>query len=52
MTESTEKEKDTAAEELAKKEKILDWLWDGPTKRTVLGLLKGRRSKRKKHNGK
>ena len=33
-----------------KKEKILDWLWGTDQKRTVLGLLKGR--KRKQHEKK
>ena len=29
-----------------KKEKILDWLWGTDEKRTVLGLLKGRKMKK------
>jgi hypothetical protein len=29
-----------------KKEKILDWLWGTDEKRTVLGLLKGRKRKK------
>ena len=29
-----------------KKEKILDWLWSTDEKRTVLGLLKGRKRKK------
>ena len=36
-------------EELAaikKKEKVLDWLWSPEEKRTVLGLLKGRKMKK------
>jgi len=30
-----------------KKEKVLDWLWSPEEKRTVLGLLKGRKMKKK-----
>jgi len=29
-----------------KKEKILDWLWGTDEKRTVLGLLKGKKRKK------
>ena len=29
-----------------KKEKVLDWLWSPEEKRTVLGLLKGRKRKK------
>ena len=29
-----------------KKEKILDWLWGAEEKRTILGLLKGRKMKK------
>ena len=31
-----------------KKEKVLDWLWSAEEKRTVLGLLKGRKKKKEK----
>ena len=34
-----------------KKEKVLDWLWSPEEKRTVLGLLKGRKEKKKKDLG-
>ena len=30
-----------------KKEKVLGWLWSPEEKRTVLGLLKGRKMKKK-----
>ena len=33
--------------EIKKREKILDWLWNPEEKRTVLGLLKGRKMKKK-----
>ena len=29
-----------------KKEKVLDWLWGAEEKRTILGLLKGRKRKK------
>ena len=32
---------------IKKKEKVLDWLWSPEEKRTVLGLLKGRKMKKK-----
>ena len=34
------------------KEEILDWLWSPEEKRTVLGLLKGRKEKKKEHERK
>ena len=33
--------------EIKKREKILDWLWSPEEKRTVFGLLKGRKMKKK-----
>ena len=33
---------------IKKKEKVLDWLWSPEEKRTVLGLLKGRKMKKSK----
>ena len=33
-------------DEEARKEKVLDWLWGAEEKRTVLGLLKGKRKKK------
>ena len=57
MTEKIEKEekKDITptAEELllllAKKEKVLDWLWGSTVKRKVLGLLRSKRGRTKAH---
>jgi hypothetical protein len=56
MTEKIEKEekKDITptAEELlllAKKEKVLDWLWGSTVKRKVLGLLRNKRGRTKAH---
>ena len=54
MTEKIEKEekKDitpTAEELLAKKEKVLDWLWGSTVKRKVLGLLRNKRGRTKAH---
>jgi hypothetical protein len=43
-------EEEMSEEELEvfkKKEKVLDWLWTPTEKRTVLGLLKGRKMKKK-----
>ena len=40
---STEEE----SEVIKKKDKVLDWLWGVDEKRTVLGLLKGRKMKKK-----
>ena len=43
-------EEEVSEEELKvikKKEKVLDWLWSPEEKRTVLGLLKGRKMKKK-----
>ena len=34
-------------EVIKKKDKVLDWLWGAEEKRTVLGLLKGRKMKKK-----
>ena len=50
MTESTEKDTTTTAEELlAKRDKILDWLWGPTVKRKVLGLLRSKRERTKAH---
>ena len=43
-------EEEMSEEELEvfkKKEKVLDWLWTPTEKRTVLGLIKGRKMKKK-----
>ena len=43
-------EEEMSEEELEvfkKKEKVLDWLWTPTEKRTVLGLLKGNKMKKK-----
>ena len=34
-------------EVIKKREKVLDWLWSPEEKRTVLGLLQGRKMKKK-----
>ena len=33
-------------EVIKKREKVLDWLWGPEEKRTILGLLKGRKMKK------
>ena len=42
-----EKVDEEELEVIKKREKILDWLWSPEEKRTVLGLLKGRKMKKK-----
>jgi hypothetical protein len=43
-------EEETVDEEelkvIKKREKVLDWLWGSEEKRTILGLLKGRKMKK------
>jgi hypothetical protein len=44
-----DKEETVDEEELKvikKREKVLDWLWGSEEKRTILGLLKGRKMKK------
>ena len=41
------KKNDKEETDEARKEKVLDWLWSPEEKRTVLGLLKGRKMKKK-----
>ena len=42
-----EKVDEEELEIIKKREKVLDWLWSPEEKRTVLGLLKGRKMKKK-----
>ena len=41
------KKNDKEETDEARKEKVLDWLWSSEEKRTVLGLLKGKKMKKK-----
>ena len=44
---STEEMSEEELEIIKKRDKVLDWLWSPEEKRTVLGLLKGRKMKKK-----
>ena len=48
---STEEMSEEELEIIKKRDKVLDWLWSPEEKRTVLGLLKGRKEKNKKDLG-
>ena len=41
------KKNDKEETDEARKEKVLEWLWSSEEKRTVLGLLKGKKMKKK-----
>ena len=41
------KKNDKEETDEARKEKVLEWLWSPEEKRTVLGLLKGKKMKKK-----
>ena len=41
------KKNDKEETDEVRKEKVLDWLWSSEEKRTVLGLLKGKKMKKK-----
>ena len=41
------KKNDKEETDEVRKEKVLDWLWSSEEKRTVLGLLKGNKMKKK-----
>ena len=43
---STEEMNEKELEVIKKREKVFDWLWSPEEKRTVLGLLKGKKMKK------